>query len=175
MKRLGSILILLMLTGCGFRLAGSDQGLATLGAIRLSADQGYAVIDSPMLQRLRSRLSAAGVEIREDADLHLALGRINERRRTLSVDADGKVIEHELITTVQWRVTRGKRTLVPRQLLSTRRELSFDPTSVLSKRTEEAQHREEMQQELAERLLVILPARVAAADAAAEQGASPAY
>ena len=67
------------------------------------------------------------------------------KKRVLSVDAQGRAAEFELIYTLHFKVTKSDaQVIVPEQKIELTRDFRFDPDNVLAKDAEEAQIRKDM-------------------------------
>jgi len=149
-----SLLLLSLLSGCGFHLRGSP-GAATS---RLHSVYIRSAYSGTILAEIRAQLQQAGVELSpgpEQAQLVLALEGENYQRSVLSVSPrTGKVEEYQLTLEVYMSVADTDGTVV---LGSTRvaaaRDYAFDQDSVLGEFTEENTLREDLSRRVATRII----------------------
>lgn len=157
----------LVLSACGFRLAGSRPLPEPLQTVSIDVIKPYKVSESPLETALRASLLRRGAQIVDKnqaaAVTQILLSELNEARDTLSIGLDGKAQEFRLVTSVRYQVQRGTQVLVPPDTLYATRDYSFEPQQVLAKEAEEARLREFIQTELAELLLLRLEAQLSRA------------
>lgn len=157
-------LLLLLAAGvsaCGFQLRGGRPLPDVLRSVFIEVNQEYRTLEPPIVASLRSALRARGAEVQRkarDAEARLVIERLDEHRQVISVGSDGKAIEYELTTTIQYTVKADGRTVLPHQSLSLSRDYSFNADAVLAKEAEELKLREAMQAELAELMMLRLEA-----------------
>lgn len=154
-----SLLLGLLLTACGFRLAGTLPLPSVLKRVHIDLAQPYRVSESPLEVALRERLTQRGATVLpkvDPAETRLRLWDLIERRETLSIGSDGKALEYRLLISVNYEVRRGDKLLLAADTLSASRDYSFAPSSILAKEAEEAELRQFIQGELAELLLLRL-------------------
>ena len=114
----------------------------------------------------------------------IRLSDLRESREVLSVGADGKALEYELILRVRYEVRTGQHVWIPPSLMEARRDYSFNAQQVLQKEQEAERLREFLEDEMAEMLLLRIEAATshpmpvqapeAAAPAAAPDAGPPA-
>ena len=154
----------LVLSACGFRLAGSRALPEALQTVSINVMTPYKVSEPPVEPALRAILQRRGAQIVERGSgstvTQILLSELNEARETLSIGLDGKAQEFRLVTSVRYQVQRGSQVLVPPDTLYATRDYSFEPQQVLAKEAEEARLREFIQTELAELLLLRLEAQL---------------
>ncbi|MGH8458277.1 MAG: LPS assembly lipoprotein LptE [Nevskiales bacterium] len=157
--RAAGFVLLLLLTGCGFSLKGDKPLPPELSDVYLQVASG-GVIQSRLEESLRTLLKRRGARVVYDATApgRLAVARLEEKTRVLSVDPTGKGIEYEIETTVEFDYSLNGRLRVPRETLTALRDYSFDDTRVLAKEAERKQLRREMQEELANLILLRIDA-----------------
>ena len=159
MRFLLPLVLGVLLTGCGFHLAGTRPLPEVLQRVYIDLAQPYKVSDAPLEVALRERLSQRGAKVMpksKQAETTLRLWDLVERRETLSIGPDGKALEYRLQISVNYEVRRADKVLLAADSLSASRDYSFQPSSILAKEAEEAQLREFIQGELAELLLLRL-------------------
>ncbi len=180
-------LLVSLLAGCGFHLAGSRPLPTPLQSTYIEVIAPYRVSEPPLEVSLRTLLQRRGGHVKSSAvgaGAVIKLSNLNESRFVLSIGTDGKVLEFQLVTSVTYQVNAGDKVLMPPDTLSLSRSYSFNAEQVLAKDAEEARLREYIQRELAELLLLRMEAvmnhgsesqdAVAAPAAAATPVAAPA-
>jgi len=135
---------LALVSGCGFHLRGAVEVPATLKETRIVGIADY----SPLSLELKKVLISSGSKVLPaTAKTTSTIMISNEvfKRRVLSVDAQGRVAEYELIYSFNFRIDgEGETILVPSQQIELNRDYRFDPNNVLAKDAEEAQIRKDM-------------------------------
>ena len=149
-----TLLALLMLSACGFRLRGSGpQPVLPFKTLFLSIAEA-----SPLNVPLRRNLDAmSNIEIVTDRKLaDAALEVLNEGKdkQVLSLNSQGRVREYTLVYRLNFRVVDkdGRQLLAPTEL-AIRRIQSFNENQVLAKEAEEATLFREMQSDLVQQVL----------------------
>lgn len=157
-------LAILLLTACGFQLAGKRALPAPLGTVYIAMATPYRVEEPPLQTALRRELVRRGANVEprpEKASTHIRLWNLQEQRDTLSIGPDGKALEYRLAITVRYSVQQGAQPLVAENELTVRRDYSFSADQILAKEAEEAQLRAYIQGEMAELLLLRIEAALA--------------
>ena len=162
MRTVASLLLVLVLAGCGFQLRGTaDLPFDTLyvpgatGGIALDVKRNIVagtrtkVVDDPKV-----------------ADAQLQFTQEVRDRNILSLAATGRVREYQLRYLVGFRVHDGKGgDFVPTNSIVLTRDITFNDSDVLSKEAEEAQLYRDMQfdmvQQIMRRLAAAKPAKPA--------------
>lgn len=160
------LLLSLVVAGCGFRVAGVRALPEALQRVRIDMVAPYRVSEPPVETALRTRLMQRGAEVeeRDEADVTvIRLTELRESREVLSVGADGKALEYELILRVTCEVRSGQRVWVPPTPIEVRRDYSFNAQQILPKEQEAERLREYLEDEMAEMLLLRIEAAVARA------------
>lgn len=147
--------LMLALAGCGFHLRGQFTIPTELLPIHVSADGG-----SRVAEELRRMLIRNGVQLADDpaaAKSEITILDENRQRRVLTVSADtGQVDEYELRYTTDWilrETGEDQRPLLGRETVESLRDYTYDPTAVLAKQSEQETLVENMQQDVALRIL----------------------
>lgn len=171
--------VALLLSACGFHLAGNRPLPAQLQYVFIDSTQPYRVSEPPVEAALRSLLQRRGGQVLDGIDHGasvIKLSNINESRTVLSINASNTVLEYQITTSVGYQVFSGDKVLVPPDTISLSRSYSYNPQAVLAEEIKEARLREYMQKELAELLMLRLDTLLSErADApAASPGATPA-
>jgi LPS-assembly lipoprotein len=143
------------LIASGFHLRGSYSLPEALIPIDVEAPAGSGTAKA-VRDALRRQQGALTTDAAK-ASATLVIMNENEDRRVLSVDDSANVAEYEIRKTVRWRLERKKgearETALAPSRLRVRRDYQFDPQAVLSKSQEERTLYNEMERELAQRIL----------------------
>jgi LPS-assembly lipoprotein len=161
------LLCLLVLSACGFRLP--DE----LATVYIDLVTPYSVAEPPVetaLQRLLRRRGAQVVGNAGEAVTTIRLSDLREEREVLSLGSDGKALEYQLITRINYAVLRDEQALMPPGSLRVTRDFSFNAQQVLAKEAEEERLRTFIQGELAELLMLRIEAALARARAPLDPG-----
>ena len=142
----------LLLAGCGFHL----QGRASLPAVVKTPYLEAPDPQSDFIQYLRHDLLSNGAQLMyEKGHASAVVSILSDRvvRRVLSVSSINRVNEYEVTYTVAFSVTsQGKQLLAPQELSATR-TYSFDESLLLAKGHEEDILRQDMANDLANRVM----------------------
>jgi LPS-assembly lipoprotein len=150
MRQFSILLLLLLLSACGFHL----QGSAAIPPELLE----MAVVDAQpattIAPDLRSALRRKGVLVSDLAPLSLQLRGESFSKRVLSVDASGRALEYGLGYTVSFSL-QGKAGLswIPVESVVVTRDLRFEAAEVLATANEETVLVTEMRNEAVMRIL----------------------
>jgi LPS-assembly lipoprotein len=144
-----TVLLALLLPGCGFHLVGRTPLPEALKSAYVQAgDQ-----QSDFVQSLRKALLRSGarpVDRQEDASAVVHVLKDVVARRVLSVSATNQPNEYEVTYSVRFSVSRADQELLPPQDVAATRSYSFDERLLLAKEHEEAILRQAMAQDLAD-------------------------
>ncbi|MDN5862015.1 MAG: hypothetical protein L0H19_01060 [Salinisphaera sp.] len=143
----------LIAAGCGFHLVGADPAPA-LQSVAVRYEQSDRVVPPPLIDALRARLdnSQAG----ENAGV-LTIQSIHTTRRVLAISPrDGNAVAYELVSTAVFDFRAHGKTLLQDQSLSVRRAYSFDPGRRLAAEAQRRTLLANMQQALADHILLRL-------------------
>ena len=147
-----------MLSACaGFHLAGSRPLPPALQTVYIDVVAPYRVSEPPVEVALRALIQRRGGTVLDHANgasAVIRLSNISETKQALAIGLDGKALEYQLLTSVDYTVFNGKQILVPPSTISESRVYSFDPQQVLANDAEEAHLREYIQNDLADFLLL---------------------
>lgn len=139
-----AVALLLQTSACGFRLRGAVEVPAELKVVHIDGVGEFA----PLSQELKKVLQRSGTQVLRsavDAQSVISISEENWRKRVLSVDAQGRVAEYELIYSFFFAVKKPDgEVMVPPQKIDLARDFRFDPNNVLAKDAEEAQIRKDM-------------------------------
>lgn len=160
-----------LLAGCGLHPVGSRALSPSLQSVHVELIDPYRVATPPVEEALKTRIVRAGGVVKstaEEATTVLRLSDLLESQEVLSIGTDGRAIEYRLLTRVTFemrRVVDGKaEVLVAPESQTVSRDYSFSAQQILAKEAEEARLRRYIQDELAERVLLRVEARLAALD-----------
>jgi LPS-assembly lipoprotein len=148
--KIGTLALLIgsgVLSGCGFRLAGSDPLPGIMAHTYLSLKDPY----TDFSREFEHRLKSAGAVLQPTSEL--ATARINVTKdlveqRTLSVSATNIPTEYELTYTITFDVYSGDKELLAPQTVSLSKDYSFGENVLLAKEHEEDILREQMARDL---------------------------
>ncbi|HVS77492.1 MAG TPA: LPS assembly lipoprotein LptE [Steroidobacteraceae bacterium] len=139
----------LLLAGCGFRLEGRVPLPEPIRRPYIQApDQ-----QSDFVQSLRRQMLISGAHPADAPGQATAVVDILDdavTRRVLSVSAQNRPTEYQVIYTVRFSVTADGRQLLPPQQVSAMRSYSFDESLLLAKEHEEAILQQAMGEDLAD-------------------------
>ncbi len=137
MHAVGLAAAVLALAGCGFHLEGSVPLPRSMRRPYIEASDQQ----SDFVQSLRRQMLIAGAHPVDSANHATGIVQILSdvvTRRVLSVSAQNRPTEYEVIYTVRFSVSAaGKEVLIPQQV-SSMRSYSFDESLLLAKEHEEA-------------------------------------
>lgn len=159
--RAGLVLSLLLVLGsCGFHLRGQYHLNPALQKTWIQA----ASQNSDLVRQLRRQLRASGVELVKSADQASAVLRLTDekqQKRVLSVDANGRAREYQIIYSITVAVDGqgdgpGKDYSLAPESVSLTRDYLFDTEDVLGKGREEASLVKDMQQDVVRLILLKL-------------------
>jgi LPS-assembly lipoprotein len=152
LQRLLIILILCLLTACGFKLRGQISSLP-FESLYISAPVGHTI--GPDLERAVSASTTTKlVKNIEDAEAILqVLGAVNERN-ILSLSGGGRVREFQLIYRVRTRlVDKQGIEIVPENEIALIRILPFLDAQILAKEAEEKMLYRDMQADAVQQII----------------------
>ncbi len=153
MHKILPLLLLTLLSACGFHLRGAVTLPPVLEKTFIEARDPFTGIAAA----LRRELQSAGARIVDDrgqatAVLHIVSQR--SVRRVLSVGSSGKASEYELFEEVGFELLDpGGKVLVERQSLRLARDFVFDETQLLGKVEEADDIRRQMRRSLARQII----------------------
>ncbi len=140
--------MLVAMTGCGFRLAGSEPLPAVMAKPYLELKDSY----TDFARAFERHLTDSGAVLQTSADSASATIEVTHdavEQRVLSVSARNIPTEYELTYTVTITVRSAEKELLAPQVLSLSRDYSFDENALLAKEHEEDVLRVQMARELA--------------------------
>ena len=140
--------VAVLVSGCGFRLAGTAPLPALLARPHLSLSDPYSDFARVFGQQLRA--SGAILEASDaTATATVDVSRDTVEQRVLSVSAQNIPTEYLLIYTVTYSVRRAGKVVLPPQTISLSQDYSFSEQAVLAKEHEADRLRRQMARELA--------------------------
>lgn len=146
----------LLLSGCGFHLRGTETSRVELPPTYLAGPAG------PLQREVRHYLAVSAVPVVEDQkDAQLVINLIGEdiQRRVLSVGSTGKVEEYEVHYGATYAVARPDgESLIPKETLGQQRSYSFNEADVLAKDVEQERLVEDMRRDVVRQMMLRLQA-----------------
>jgi LPS-assembly lipoprotein len=137
----------LALTGCGFRLMGSDPLPGVLARPYLSLKDPYTDFSREFEHRLKSA-GATPQALRANATATIDVTKDVVVQRTLSVSAANIPTEYELTYTVTFAVQGTDKELLASQTISLSQDYSFEENVLLAKEHEADVLRQQMARDL---------------------------
>lgn len=145
-------ILLLALTGCGFKPSNVVQLSAHTGPFSVTADNIY----SPLADNIERALNAAGARLAENAEpaYQIVIVSENTDTRALSINEFAQVREYVIRYTVQYSLLDPKgAVLIDRQTVELRRVYTYDSQLAAGTPPEEALLKREMQAEMIRAIL----------------------
>jgi LPS-assembly lipoprotein len=139
----------LLLAGCGFHLEGSVPLPAAMRRPYIAAPDEQ----SDFVQSLRRQMLISGAHPADSPGQATAVVQILSdvvTRRVLSVSAQNRPTEYQVIYTIRFAVTAAGKVLLTAQQVSSTRSYSFDESLLLAKEHEEAILQQAMGHDLAD-------------------------
>lgn len=154
-----TLLMTLLIAGCGFHPRGSVTRLTDLGSIYVDASRNISISEA-----VEEALIEAAFELavnRDEANILLRLSDEKQAERVVSVKSTGRVSELELSHTVNMLIAEssggGAPSYQPGQTFNrveVIREYTYDETGVLGKENEARILRAEMEEELVRQIVL---------------------
>ena len=145
------LIVGVLVSGCGFHLRGRVPLPESLSVI--AVDSG----DAELRARMVEALETAGASIVVDKDAAKAVLKLHDidyQRRVRSIDTRGKVTGYTLVYSLSYTVTnKGGKNLRQSVPIQTERDFNFDSDQVLQKESEERVLREDMLEDIAQRII----------------------
>ncbi len=149
MRVLFSIIVLMLLSACGFALRGSEQARLPF-ALSLNLQQENA----PFSRNLRSALQSAGVEIVDSAAYRLSVGEEQHDIRPISVTGRASAAQYELRSTVRVSIANPEgETIFGPESIAVEKTYFEDVANIAGSNMEIELLRTEMRQELVDQLV----------------------
>ena len=147
-----TLTMILVLTGCGFHLRGSQGDDLSVNSVHVSSANAYGLLS----RELESMLSARGIELvpASSAEYSIAILSENTSRRPVATSIDISVAEYELTLATKFQVTgaNGDIVIAP-TTLATERIYSFDRTSLVGNTEEEKLLGKEMRRDIVQQII----------------------
>ncbi len=112
--------------------------------------------DDAFRQIMEQTLENSGVEIREESENVLTILKSEADRRTASYSSRGKSAEFELLKDVNYQFRREDKMLIEATSIQARRTYLYRETAAVGKAEEETLLRQEMDLDLAQRIIISL-------------------
>jgi len=135
------------LSGCGFRLAGSEPLPGVLARPYLSLKDPYTDFSREFEHQLKSA-GATIQEVRANSTAYIDVSKDVVEQRTLSVSATNIPTEYELTYTVTFAVQGTDKQLLAPQTISLSQDYSFQENALLAKEHEADILRQQMARDL---------------------------
>ena len=135
------------LSGCGFRLAGSEPLPGVLARPYLSLKDPYTDFSREFEHQLKSA-GATVQEVRANSTAYIDVSKDLVEQRTLSVSATNIPTEYELTYTVTFAVQGTDKQLLAPQTISLSKDYSFEENALLAKEHEADILRQQMARDL---------------------------
>lgn len=153
-----SIIILSVLSACGFQLRGDVALPQSINPVFISGLSEY----KPMYREIRESLKTSGISITTNATEANSKLKVFEDRlvqNILSVDSRGKVVEYDLIYLFTFSLKdKNNELLVAKQRLHVQRNFLNPETTVLGKTQEQEVIEESLRKDISTNLLFRLKA-----------------
>ena len=148
MRSVLSVLLLAMLSACGFQLQGRQMLPSTLSVLRIDAVDEQSEFANALRVALGvSGGRVAGADDRNAAQVRIASDELSER--VLSVSSRNIPTDYELTYKVEVSVSSGGQELMAREEFSLSRVYSFDETKLLAKEREKQVLKEALARDMA--------------------------
>lgn len=155
LRGLASACLVLLATGCGFRLRGTQD----LAFKTLHVTGGDPVFLTELKRAVAADTGTRLVDDPKAAEAVLFIDRVARDRLILSLSGAGRVRELELRLRVEFHMNDAKgRPLIAPSQISLKRDLTYDDTQVLAKEQEEALLYRDMQNDVIQQILFRLAA-----------------
>ena len=142
-KKFITLIILLMITSCGFHMRGMTE--ISFKTISL---EGKELSFTKNLKKILNSNKIAIVRPSENPELRVELIGEESEKRILSLSGQGLVREYEIFYRVRYRIkTTESETWSQENTLETRRDFTFSDTNLIGKEEEERQLNESMRNE----------------------------
>lgn len=154
-QRICLILLLLLLSGCGFHLRGSVNLSADMQTLHLESSAG----ESDILQELRRALNSSNVEVVNTSQpgvYSLGIGQEEVEERVLSVNSNARAGEYELSISVPVQLRSGQVLVFGPETLTIEKVYLADPNNAVAKQEEREIMEEEIRVEIVVQVLRLL-------------------
>ncbi|MDY6919057.1 MAG: hypothetical protein SV765_02460 [Pseudomonadota bacterium] len=145
--------LLILVSACGFQLRGSVYSLEqSYGAIKLVNKSG----DEALYNVVEQALLDTGTSVTPHSNNILVLMDSDEDKRTASYSSRGKSAEYELLKEITFEFRQGDSVVIPETRFASRRSYLYRETAAVGKAEEENLLWEEMDADMAQRILLAL-------------------
>lgn len=142
---------LLLLSGCGFTLRGSQSG--SLDPALMQMELHVAGESAEFGRLLQNRLQSYGVSLQDNALYSLNIGAEQSRERVVSVNSRVRAGEYELTLITNFSLSRAGEDAIGSEILSLSQIYEADPLNAAAKSNEAELIRNELRQALADRII----------------------
>ena len=144
------VMLLLVASGCGFKLRGLYDIPAGLSRVDIVSNQP----NSELVRTLEQALRANGVTVENQALYRIEIVEETMTRRTLSLDSSARASEYEIRGEVTFQVmdAEGNLVLTPRSLMS-ERSYNVDSSNITASESQEPILRQQIRQDLAQQIM----------------------
>jgi LPS-assembly lipoprotein len=142
-----TLLAVMALSACGFRLAGSDPLPGMLARPYLSLKDPYTDFSREFERQLKSA-GATIQSVRANSTATIDVTKDLVEQRTLSVNAQNIPTEYEITYTVTFAVRGADKDLLAPQTISLSKDFSFEENALLAKEHEADILRQQMARDL---------------------------
>ena len=148
-----TVLMLLLLAGCGFHLRGQGEYRLPFKTLHVQSANDY----SPLVIELKRALQGAGVQLvdlPENAQLTFHIVAETAGKQILSLSGAGRVREYQLRFSVSFRAfDNTQHDWLPPAEIVLLRNLSYDDAQILAKEQEDALLYQNMRSDAVQQLL----------------------
>ncbi|TAM10314.1 MAG: hypothetical protein EPN72_00065 [Nevskiaceae bacterium] len=156
-------LAVLLVAGCGFHLAGQHPLPEQLQSVYIDVENPYGVDVPPLQRALARRVVRSGGKIAPDlqtARSVLRLSHLTTAQETIAIGPDGRSLEYQLITSVDYTLAVNGKVLLPTETQTISSDYSFSTQQILAKEEEQSRLQRYIQDELAELILMRITAQL---------------
>lgn len=146
-----TLLISLLLAGCGFQLRGQTDIPEHARVVALTLDK---TLPLPFVAALKQTLTEQGVRLADTAAYRLKVDAIKERRHSITLDRQSNVDEYELVMRVNFALLDGQDESLSGPLSAqTEQVYDYDANAASASHTLLRQIQQDMWQRLAQRIV----------------------
>jgi LPS-assembly lipoprotein len=147
-----TLLILTIITGCGFHLRGAVQFPTWLHSVYITPDDPYEPLQRNIHRIFENNKITIVTEInKETAVQELTTPTFTES--ILALNANGQPQRFRLAITVQYKLTYDNKVLCPTTVIQRTRDFTISPMQILSSENERRLIKDELLQEVTSQLL----------------------
>ena len=153
------LLLLVLLSSCGFKLRGAYQLPAAMQTTYVKAARSNSGLSRALVRSLKASKVIIATSAANDIAV-LSLSKEIKSKRVVSVDARGRAREYTLTYAVSFSVKAAEQKFeIENQDIQIDRDFVFDTEDVLGNSREESKLYEEMQQDLTRLILLRLQSK----------------